>query len=74
MHQHEQPAQDDADEIGEAASQPTRRQLALLIVGLVMVIALIATVQNNAMSVLDKLLPLATMIVGFFFGHQIRRV
>lgn len=47
-----------------------RRELALIIVGLAVVIALVASFQIGAMPVLDKVLPLVTLIVGFFFGHK----
>jgi uncharacterized protein YacL len=47
-----------------------RRELALIITGLVVVIALVASFQIGAMPVLDKVLPLVTLIVGFFFGHK----
>lgn len=47
-----------------------RRELALIIVGLVVIIALVASFQIGAMTVLDKVLPLVTLIVGFFFGHK----
>ncbi len=57
-----------------AATQRTRRELALIIIGLVSVIALVAAFQNGAMPVLDNFLPLATLAVGFFFGQQVAKL
>jgi len=58
------------DDKADVATQRTRRELALIIIGLVGVIALVAVFQNGAMPVLDKFLPLATLAAGFFFGQQ----
>ena len=42
--------------------------------GLVSIIALVAVFQNGAMPVLDKFLPLAMLVLGFFFGHQVAKL
>jgi hypothetical protein len=48
--------------------------LALIIIGLVSIIALVAVFQSGAMPVLDKFLPLATLALGFFFGQQVAKL
>ena len=50
-----------------------RRELALIVTGIVSAIALIASLQVGAMPVLDKMLPLVAIIFGFFFGHRARK-
>ena len=50
-----------------------RRELALIVTGIVSVIALIASLQVGAMPVLDKMLPLVAIIFGFFFGQRARK-
>jgi hypothetical protein len=50
-----------------------RRDLALIVTGLLVVIVIVATFQAGAMPVLDKMLPLVTLIFGFFFGQRARR-
>jgi hypothetical protein len=47
-----------------------RQILALMFTGLIAVIAIIAAAQIGAMPVLDKMLPLVTLILGFFFGRS----
>lgn len=48
----------------------TRNGLALLVAALVATISLVAAIQNGAMPVLDKILPLLTLAFGFYFGQQ----
>ena len=50
-----------------------RFYLALMVATLVAVLALVAVVQPSAGAVLDKVLPLLTMVIGFFFGQQVQR-
>jgi hypothetical protein len=38
--------------------------------GLVVIVALVAAYQEGAMPVLDKILPLVTLALGFFFGQR----
>lgn len=47
-----------------------RRDLAMAITILLIIVAMIAAFQIGAMPVLDKVLPLAAIIFGFFFGHK----
>jgi hypothetical protein len=47
-----------------------RQILALIFTGLIAIIAIIAAAQIGAMPVLDKMLPLVTLILGFFFGRN----
>ncbi len=58
------------DEKTDAEVHQTRRELALLMTGLVGVIALVAVFQDGAMPVLDKVLPFLTLAFGWFFGQQ----
>jgi len=51
-----------------------RRDLAVIITSLVVVVALVAAFQNGAMPVLDKVLPLVMLAFGFFFGHRASRL
>jgi hypothetical protein len=51
----------------------TRFYLAIIVAALVVVLALITVVQPTASAVLDKMLPLLTMVLGFFFGQQVQR-
>jgi hypothetical protein len=51
-----------------------RRDLAVIITGLVVIVALVAAFQNGAMPVLDKVLPLVMLAFGFFFGHRAGRL
>ena len=37
------------------------------------VLALAALVQPTASAVLDKVLPLLTLVIGYFFGQEVRR-
>ena len=61
--EHNQPSPDDR----------TRFYLAIMVATLVAVLALVAVVQPSASAVLDKLMPLLTMVIGFFFGQQVQR-
>jgi hypothetical protein len=54
----------------DPATARIRRDLALIVTGLLVVIALVAAFQIGAMPVLDKMLPLVAIIFGFFFGHR----
>jgi hypothetical protein len=47
-----------------------RRDLALIATILVVVLAVVASIQDGAMPVLEKLLPLVAMIFGFFFASK----
>lgn len=51
-----------------------RRDLAVTITSLVVIVALVAAFQNGAMPVLDKVLPLVMLAFGFFFGHRAGRL
>jgi hypothetical protein len=50
----------------------TRRTLAYTITALAALVILISIVIPSAASVLDKVLPLLTLIIGYFFGQQHR--
>jgi len=52
----------------------TRNGLAYFLAVLVAIISLVAAIQNDAMSVLDKILPLLTLAFGFYFGQQRSRL
>jgi hypothetical protein len=52
------------------AASHIRRDLAIAFTVLLVIIAVMAALQNGAMPVLDKLLPLVAIIFGFFFGHK----
>jgi hypothetical protein len=52
----------------------TRNGLAYFLAVLVAVISLVAAFQKDAMSVLDKILPLLTLAFGFYFGQQRSRL
>ena len=54
----------------DSAASRIRRNLAIMVTALLIVIALIATFQIGAMPVLDKLLPLVAIIFGLFYGHR----
>jgi fatty acid desaturase len=58
----------------ELETHRTRRELALIVTGLITVIALVAVFQNGAMPVLDKVLPMVTLAFGFFFGQRAARL
>lgn len=47
-----------------------RRNLALVVTLLLVVVALVAAFQIGAMPVLDKLLPLIAVVFTFFFGQK----
>lgn len=47
-----------------------RRELALILVGFIVIVALVAVVQSGAMSILDKFLPAIMLVLGFFFGQR----
>ena len=51
----------------------TRLYLALMVGALFIVLALITVVQPSAGAVLDKVLPLLTMVLGYFFGREVQR-
>jgi hypothetical protein len=51
----------------------TRLYLALMVGALFIVLALVAVVQPTASAVLDKVLPLLTMVLGYFFGREVQR-
>jgi hypothetical protein len=51
----------------------TRLYLALMVGALFIVLALITVVQPTAGAVLDKVLPLLTMVLGYFFGREVQR-
>jgi hypothetical protein len=51
----------------------TRLYLALVVAALVTTLALAAVVQPTASAVLDKVLPLLTLVLGYFFGQEVRR-
>jgi hypothetical protein len=57
----------------ETTSLRTRRELAWAITGLLIIVSVIAACQKGALPVLDKVLPLAAIIFGFFFGHRTSR-
>jgi hypothetical protein len=47
-----------------------RRDLALIATALLVVLAVVASIQDGAMPVFEKLLPLVAMIFGFFFARK----
>ena len=51
----------------------TRLYLALMVGALFIALALITVVQPTAGAVLDKVLPLLTMVLGYFFGCEVQR-
>jgi hypothetical protein len=52
------------------ADDPTFRGiLAIIVIGLIVFISILASFREAALPVLEKVLPLATLIVGFFFGR-----
>lgn len=62
--------EDDESDLNGLKATLIRRDLALIVTGLVVAVALIATFQSGALPVLDKILPLVTLAFGFFFGHR----
>ena len=54
----------------ETTSLRTRRELAWAVTGLLIVVSVIAAFQKGALPVMDKVLPLAAIIFGFFFGNK----
>jgi hypothetical protein len=54
----------------DATAMSIRRELALILVGFIVVVALIAVVQTGAMPILDKFLPAIMLVLGFFFGQK----
>ena len=55
----------------EATSHRARRELAWAVTGLLIVVSVIAALQKGALPVLDKVLPLAAIIFGFFLETKI---
>lgn len=51
-----------------------RYQLAIMITALLVLIALLAAVQTNALAVLQILLPLIGTMFGFFFGYKVGKM
>lgn len=51
----------------------TRLYLALMMGALLIVLALAAVLQPTAGAVLDKVLPLLTLVLGYFFGQEVHR-
>jgi hypothetical protein len=51
-----------------------RRELALILVGFIVIVALIAVVQSGAMPILDKFLPAIMLVLGFFFGQKSNQI
>ena len=76
MQQNEQtdPSQSDKQVVEalheDSSAVRIRRDLALIMTGLLVVMALVAAFQIGAMPVLDKMLPLIAIVFGFFFGHK----
>jgi hypothetical protein len=59
---------------GEVTVLRIRRELALILVGFIVVVALIAVMQSGAMPILDKFLPAIMLVLGFFFGQKTSRL
>lgn len=55
------------------AEDRTRHYLTIIVTVVVMVVALVALVYPAAEAILDKLLPLLTLVIGYFFGHHNRQ-
>ena len=53
-----------------APANRIRRDLALIATILLVVLAVVASIQGGAMPVFEKLLPLVAMIFGFFFARK----
>ena len=75
----EQPDKTGASEIVELSHSDAiipylRRDLALIVTGLVVIVAIVASFQIGAMPVLDKILPLVTLLLGFFFGPRVSKL
>lgn len=47
----------------------TRRALAFALITVVLALALVAVAVPQAMLVLERVLPLATLILGYYFGQ-----
>lgn len=64
---------DSAPQTGRQASLPeerTRFYLAMAVMATVTTLSLAAVIQPTASEVLDKVLPLLTLVLGYFFGQQ----
>jgi hypothetical protein len=48
-----------------------RGELALMMIALLGILALVASFQTGAMPVLEKVLPLVTLVFGYFFGQRL---
>lgn len=55
---------------GDRTLMLTRRELALILVGFIVIVALVAVVESGAMPILDKFLPAIMLVLGFFFGQR----
>lgn len=51
-----------------------RRELALILVGFIVIVASIAVMESGAMPILDKFLPAIMLILGFFFGQRSNQI
>lgn len=51
-----------------------RQMLMFILTGLVVVLAISTVFWPDAGSVLDRIMPLLTMVVGYFFGHQTKKL
>jgi hypothetical protein len=58
----------------DATAMSIRRELALILVGFIVVVALIAVVQSGATPILDKFLPAIMLVLGFFFGQKSNQI
>ena len=58
----------------EMTAMSIRRELALILVGFIVVVALIAVMQSGAMPILDKFLPAIMLVIGFFFGQKSNQI
>lgn len=65
---------DDVGSSPPSSDDRTRFYLALMVAILVIVLALTTVVEPTAGPVLDKVLPLLTMVLGFFFGREVQQV
>jgi hypothetical protein len=52
------------------STQDTRRHLALIVTALVTIIALIAIPLPAAVGMFDKVAPLLTLVLGYYFGYR----
>jgi hypothetical protein len=68
----ESTSRDDKREMknSDATEMSIRRELALILVGFIVIVALIAVAQAGATPILDKFLPAIMLVLGFFFGQK----